>query len=202
MKLYDYLPSGNSYKVRLLLSYLGRAYIHVPIDIHKAETHTSEFLAKNPAGQIPMLELDDGRILAESNAIILYLGEGSPLISADKFDRAKMYQWMFFEQYKHEPAIAVARYIRHYAMDNRADELPKLMERGKAVLAIMERYLSERDWFAGDARSLADVALYAYTHVAHEGGFDMAPYPNIQTWLERFSDHPNHILITDQPSSG
>ena len=202
MKLYDYLPSGNSYKVRLLLSYLEREYTHVPINILKAETQTTDFLAKNPAGQIPMLELDDGRTLAESNAIILYLGEGSSLIPADKFDRAKMYQWMFFEQYKHEPAIAVARYIRHYAMDSRADQLPNLMERGNAVLAIMDTHLSGRDWFAGDTRSLADIALYAYTHVADEGGFDLGNYPNIQSWLGRVTDHKRHILITDQPSSG
>jgi len=202
MKLYDYLPSGNSYKVRLLLSYLEREYTHVPINILKAETQTTDFLAKNPAGQIPMLELDDGRTLAESNAIILYLGEGSSLIPADKFDRAKMYQWMFFEQYKHEPAIAVARYIRHYAMDSRADQLPNLMERGNAVLAIMEKHLTGRDWFAGDTRSLADIALYAYTHVADEGGFDLGNYPNIQSWLGRVTDHKRHILITDQPSSG
>jgi len=202
MKLYDYLPSGNSYKVRLLLSYLEREYTHVPINILKAETQTADFLAKNPAGQIPMLELDDGRTLAESNAIILYLGEGSPLIPADKFDRAKMYQWMFFEQYKHEPAIAVARYIRHYAMDSRADQLPNLMERGNAVLAIMEKHLTGRDWFAGDTHSLADIALYAYTHVADEGGFDLGNYPNIQSWLGRVTDHERHILITDQPSSG
>ena len=202
MKLYDYLPSGNSYKVRLLLSYLGRSYQHVPIDIHKAETHRPDFLAKNPAGQIPLLELDDGRVIAESNAILLYLAEGSALIPTESFDRAKMYQWMFFEQYKHEPAIAVARFIRHYAMDTREGDLPNLMTRGNAVLAIMDGHLEGRDWFACGSRSLADVALYAYTHVADEGGFDLAAYPNIESWLERFADHSKHIQITDQPSSG
>ena len=201
MKLYDYLPSGNSYKVRLLLSYLGRSYEYLPIDIHKRETHTPAFLAKSPAGQIPMLELDDGRILAESNAILLYLAEGSVLIPTDKFDRAKMYQWMFFEQYKHEPAIAVARFIRHYAMESRSEDLPNLMTRGNAVLAIMDRHLNDREWFAGDAQSLADVALYAYTHVADEGGFELSAYPNIKSWLERFADHPKHILITDIPKT-
>lgn len=202
MKLYDYLPSGNSYKVRLLMSYLGQTYQHVPIDIHKAETHTADFLAKNPAGQIPLLELDDGRVIAESNAILLYLGEGSPFVPDDKFDRAKMYQWMFFEQYKHEPAIAVARFIRHYAMESRAEDLPNLMTRGNAVLAIMDRHLKDREWFACDAQSLADIALYAYTHVADEGGFELSAYPNIQKWLLRFAQHERHILITDQPSSG
>ena len=202
MKLYDYLPSGNSYKVRLLMSYLERGYTHVPIDIHKDETHTADFLAKNPAGQIPLLELDDGRVIAESNAILLYLGEGSSFVPDDKFDRAKMYQWMFFEQYKHEPAIAVARFIRHYAIESRAEDLPNLMTRGNAVLAIMDRHLNDREWFAGDAQSLADVALYAYTHVAGEGGFELSAYPNIQKWLLRFVQHERHILITDQPSSG
>ncbi len=202
MKLYDYLPSGNSYKVRLLMSYLERDYTHVPIDIHKDETHTADFLAKNPAGQIPLLELDDGRVIAESNAILLYLGEGSSFVPDDKFDRAKMYQWMFFEQYKHEPAIAVARFIRHYAMESRAEDLPNLVTRGNAVLAIMDRHLNDREWFAGDAQSLADIALYAYTHVADEGGFELSAYPNIQKWLLRFVQHERHILITDQPSSG
>ena len=202
MKLYDYLPSGNSYKVRLLMSYLRQTYQHVPIDIHKSETHTVDFLAKNPAGQIPLLELDDGRVIAESNAILLYLGEGSSFVPDDKFDRAKMYQWMFFEQYKHEPAIAVARFIRHYAMESRAEDLPNLMTRGNAVLAIMDRHLNDREWFAGDAQSLADVALYAYTHVAGEGGFELSAYPNIQKWILRFAQHERHILITDQPSSG
>ena len=199
MKLYDYLPSGNSYKVRWVLSYLGRAYTHVPIDIHKGETQSPEFLAKNPAGQIPLLELDDGRVLAESNAIMSFLAADTNLIPKDSFARAKMYQWMFWEQYRHEPAIAVARFIQHYAMDRRADDLPALMTKGKAALAVMEDHLSNNDWFVGGARSLADVALYAYTHVAGEGGFNLSDYPAVSEWLDRFACHATHKKITDVP---
>lgn len=200
MKLYDYLPSGNSYKIRLVLSYLGQDYTHVPIDIHKGETHTPDFRAKNPAGQIPLLELSDGRLLAESNAIMSYLAEGTGLIPQDTFDRAKMFQWMFWEQYRHEPAIAVARFIHHYAMDNRAEELPNLHIKGAAALEVMNDHLKDRDWFVGSQRSLADIALYAYTHVAGEGGFELANYPNVENWLTRFADHGQHILISDKPN--
>ncbi|RKQ69529.1 glutathione S-transferase [Litorimonas taeanensis] len=199
MKLYDYLPSGNSYKVRWLLSYLGLSYTHIPIDIHKRETHTPEFLNKNPAGQIPLLELEDGRLLAESNAILTFLAEGSDLIPDDAFERAKMMQWMFWEQYRHEPAIAVARFIRNYAMDSRSDELPALMTKGEAVLNIMDDHLSERDWFVGTSRSLADIALYAYTHVADEAGFDLSQFSSIKAWLARFEAINVHICMGDIP---
>lgn len=199
MKLYDYLPSGNSYKVRLVLSYLEQAYTHIPIDIHKGETLTSAFKAKNPAGQIPLLELEDGRLLAESNAIISYLAEGTNLIPLDSFDRAKMFQWMFWEQYRHEPSIAVARFIHHYAMETRADDLPVLWVKGNAALTVMNEHLEARDWFVGSQRSLADIALYAYTHVAREGGFELSNYPNIENWIARFTKHKRHILITDDP---
>lgn len=199
MKLYDYLPSGNSYKVRLVMSYLGLTYTHVPIDIHKGETLTPDYLAKNPAGQIPLLELDDGRLLAESNAIMHYLAEGSVLIPDEPFEKAKMLQWMFWEQYRHEPSIAVARFIRMYAMDTRANDLPALMEKGAKALGVMNEHLSTRDWFVGERRSLADIALYAYTHVAEEGGFRLSDYPNIEAWLSRNANDLNHILITDAP---
>lgn len=199
MKLYDYLPSGNSYKVRLVMSYLGLTYTHVPIDIHKGETLTPDYLAKNPAGQIPLLELDDGRLLPESNAIMHYLAEGSVLIPDEPFEKAKMLQWMFWEQYCHEPSIAVARFIRMYAMDTRANDLPALMEKGAKALGVMNEHLSTRDWFVGERRSLADIALYAYTHVAEEGGFRLSDYPNIEAWLSRNANDLNHILITDAP---
>lgn len=200
MKLYDYLPSGNSYKVRLVLSYLGQSYTHIPINIHKGETLTAEYREKNPAGQIPLLELDDGRFLAESNAITAFLAEGTDLIPQDSFDRGKMFQWMFWEQYRHEPAIAVARFIRHYAMDSRADELPNLLSKGAAALTVMNDHLQDKAWFAGAERSLADIALYAYTHVANEGGFDLSNYPNIENWLARLAAHERHISITDTPA--
>lgn len=199
MKLYDYLPSGNSYKVRLILSYLGLSYTHVPIDIIKGESREAAFLAKNPAGQIPFLELADGRTIAESNAILYFLAEGTPYWPKNVYDQAKVMQWMFFEQYKHEPSIAVARYIHHYAMDSREPELATLMPKGYAALDVMEQHLAENLWFVGGGRSAADITLYAYTHVAGEGGFDLSKYPNIMAWLDRFSDHPKHIRITDQP---
>ena len=204
MKLYDYLPSGNSYKVRLMMAYLGLTYEHVGLDIIKGETQTDGFKAVNPVGQIPLLELSDGRRIAESNAIMYFLGEGTPYWPKNAFDQAKCLQWMFFEQYKHEPAIAVARFIHHYAMEQRQSELPALTKRGYLALDIMEDHLADNLWFvscdSGDGRTLADVALYAYTHVAGEGGFDLSRYPNVTAWLERFSDHPKHIRITDVPS--
>lgn len=200
MKLYDYLPSGNSYKIRLLLSYLRIGYTHMPIDIHAGETLTPEFLARNPAGQIPLLELGDGRTLAESNAILMFLAEDTPYVPVNAFDRAKALQWMFWEQYRHEPAIAVARFIRNYAPD-RSAELPRLMERGGAALVVMNDHLRTSPWFVGAGPSVADIALYAYTHVAGEGGFDLSDYPHVAAWCARMAEHPRHILITDTPSS-
>lgn len=200
MKLYDYLPSGNSYKVRLLLSYLNIDYTHIPVNIVKGESQTAAYKAINPAGQIPLLELDDGRRIAESNAILYFLAEGTPYWPASIFDQSKALQWMFFEQYKHEPSIAVARYIRHYAMDEREAELTALMPKGHAALSVMEAHLKDHHWFSGAGPTIADIALYAYTHVAGEGGFDLKEYPNILGWLSRFVEHPKHILITDEPA--
>ena len=199
MKLYDYLPSGNSYKVRLLLSYLGIGYTHVPIDIIKGETQTPEYLAINPAGQIPLLQLEDGRTLAESNAILTFLSEDTPYLPVNHFDRAKVLQWMFWEQYRHEPSIAVARYIAHYAPEREGD-LPALREKGNAALAVMETHLEARAFFVGNGPSIADISLYAYTHVAGEAGFDLSDYPNVSAWCARMVEHPKHILITDIPS--
>ncbi len=200
MKLYDYLPSGNSYKVRLLLSYLGVPYTHVPINIITGDSQTQAYKALNPAGQIPLLELSDGRRIAESNAILFFLAEGTPYWPSNVFDQAKALQWMFFEQYKHEPFIAVARYIHRYAMERREGELENLMPKGYAALDIMESHLADYLWFVGSGPTIADIALYAYTHVASEGGFDLTQYPNILAWLDRVSDHPRHIRITDEPT--
>ena len=205
MKLYDYLPSGNSYKVRLVCAKLGLPYTHVPVNILEGESRTPEFLAMNPAGQIPLLVLDDGRTLAESNAIIQYLASipegGTDLVPADDYDRAKMQQWMFWEQYRHEPAIAVARFINHYYSVERASELPSLLEKGEAALEVMEGHLARHDWFVGDSCTLADVSLYAYTHVADEGGFDLAQFPYVQAWLARFSAQDDHIGMDWVPES-
>ena len=200
MKLYDYLPSGNSYKIRLLLSYLGIPYTHVPIDIIKGETQTPAFLAMNPAGQIPLLQLGDGRTLAESNAILTFLAEDTPYLPVNHFDRAKALQWMFWEQYRHEPAIAVARFITIYAPE-RAAELPILREKGNAALSVMEGHLDGRSFFVGNRPSLADIALYAYTHVAGEAEFALSDYPHVSAWCARMAEHPKHILITDVPVS-
>jgi len=199
MKLYDYLPSGNSYKVRLMLSYLGMSYDHIRLDIHKGETQSEDYKAKNPVGQIPLLELADGRRIAESNAILFFLAQDTPYWPLNHFDRAKVLQWMFFEQYKHEPSIAVARFIRMYAMDAREGELEKLMSKGNDALAIMDQHLAGQSWFVGSGPTIADIALYAYTHVAADGGFNLSSYPNVLAWMDRFSDHPKHILITDTP---
>jgi len=199
MKLYDYLPSGNSYKIRLLLSYLGIPYTHVPIDIIKGETQTPEYLAMNPAGQIPLLQLGDGRTLAESNAILTFLAEDTPYLPVNHFDRAKALQWMFWEQYRHEPAIAVARFICHYKPE-REGELPVLREKGRAALSVMNAHLDGRSFFVGTGPSVADISLYAYTHVASEAGFDLADYPHVSAWCARMAEHPKHILITDVPA--
>ncbi|MEM7729809.1 MAG: glutathione S-transferase family protein [Pseudomonadota bacterium] len=200
MRLYDYLPSGNSYKVRWVAQQLGIGYDHVPVDIHAGDTRTEEFLAMNPAGQIPFLVLDDGRPLAESNAIIRYLADGSDLVPPDPYDHARMLQWQFWEQYRHEPAIAVARFICNYAPDSRANELAALMPKGEAALAVMDGHLAQHDWFVGKRCSLADVSLYAYTHVAGEGGFDLDDYPAVQEWLARFAARDGHIPITQLPN--
>ena len=200
MQLYDYLPSGNSYKVRWVAAQRGMKYEHIDVDIHSGDTQTEAFLALNPAGQIPLLVLDHGRTLAESNAIIRFLADGSDLVPRDPFEHAKMLQWQFWEQYRHEPAIAVARFICNYAKDTRSGELASLMPKGHAALAVMNAHLADRDWFVGDHCSLADVSLYAYTHVAEEGGFDLLQYPAVQTWLLRFASQPTHLKITDHPN--
>lgn len=200
MKLYDYLPSGNSYKVRWVAAQLGLNYTHIDVDIHAGDTHTPDFLALNPAGQIPLLVLDDGRTLAESNAIIRYLADGSSLIPSDPYDHAKMLQWQFWEQYRHEPAIAVARFICNYVRESRGHELETLVPKGKSALSVMNAHLKDRDWFVGDRCSLADISLYAYTHVAEEGGFNLTDYPAVQSWLARFASQDRHILITDHPN--
>ena len=197
MRLYDNAGSGNAYKVRLLLAQLGKRYERVEMDIDAGATRTPEFLARNPNGRIPLLELDDGRRLAESNAILCFLADGTPFLPADAWSRAEALQWMFFEQYSHEPFIAVSRYIlTHLPPDSpRRAELPGLAPRGQAALAVMDGHLAARPWFAGEGYSVADIALYAYTHVAGEGGFDLAPYASVREWLARCRAQPGHVPI-------
>ncbi len=197
-KLYDSLISGNGYKIRLLLALLGEEYERIEMDLDAGATRTSEFLAKNSNGRIPLLELEDGTHLAESNAIQFYLAEGTPLLPGDRLERARVLQWMFFEQYSHEPYIAVLRFWVHTGAAERMDEavLQEKREKGHAALAVMESHLAERDFFVADAYSIADIALYAYTHVADEGGFDLAPYSALRAWIERVRAQPRHISIT------
>ena len=193
LRLYDYQLSGNGYKVRLLLRQLGIPFERVEVDIVRGETRTPEFLAINPNGRIPVLELDDGRRLAESNAILFYLAEGTPLLPEERFAREQVLQWMFFEQYSHEPYIAVARRLRH--MEGRPVPA-ELVERGRQALDVMERHLAGRRFFVGECYTIADIALYAYTHVADEGGFDLADRPVVRAWLARVAAEPGHVPIT------
>ena len=197
-KLYDFLDSGNGYKVRLLLTLQGHAFERIEVDIDHGASRTPEFLKKNPNGRIPVLELDDGTCLAESNAILWYLADGTPFLPEGPVDRARVLQWMFFEQYSHEPNIAVSRHWLHKG-ELTADKRKMLetkAEQGLAALAVMQGRLKDHDFLAGDAYSIADISLYAYTHVAHEGGFDLEPYPAIRAWLERIAGQPGHIPIT------
>ena len=201
LRLYDNHLSGNGYKPRLLLAHLGRTYERIEVDILKGETRTPEFLARNPNGRIPVLELEDGTCIAESNAILFYLAEGSPFLPSGRLDRALTLQWMFFEQYSHEPCIAVARHwIQHVEMtEAQWAQLPDRQEGGRAALAVMERHLGGSDWFGGEAMGIADFALYAYTHVAHEGGFDLADYPAVGAWLARVAEQPGHVPMSPAP---
>ncbi len=197
LKLYDYLESGNSYKVRLLLHQLERPFERIELDILDGQTRTPRYLAKNPNGRIPLLELEDGRVLAESNAIQFFLAEGTALLPKEPLDRARVLQWMFFEQYSHEPYIAVVRFWMHVGMTaEQTAEAPARREGGYQALAVMEEHLQTRSFFVAEHYSIADIALYAYTHVAHEGDFDLAPYPGVRAWLERVQAQPRHISIT------
>ena len=198
IRLCDYLPSGNGYKVRLLLNQLGIEYERVELDIVKGETRTPEFTAKFPNGRIPAVEFDDGRRLFESNAIMSYFAYGTPFLSGDRFERARTFQWLFFEQYSHEPYIAVMRFLKIHpdVADPRRSMTEMIMQRGYDALGVMEGHLKSREWFVGGRYSIADIALYAYTHVADEGGFDLSRYPAIRAWLARVKSQPRHIPIT------
>lgn len=199
LRLYDSLCSGNGYKCRLMLHKLGIPYQRVELDIDRAETRTPAFLARNPNGRIPALELENGTVLPESNAIIWYLAERSRYLPDDRLERAQALQWMFFEQYSHEPNVATVRYwITHHVemTPERTLALPTKRKLGYDALGVMEGHLSGRRFFVGDGLTVADVALYAYTHVAHEGGFDLSDYPNVRAWLSRVAAETPHIPIT------
>ncbi|GGX66094.1 glutathione S-transferase family protein [Saccharospirillum salsuginis] len=200
MILHDYLPSGNGYKVRLLLNRLEQPYDYRHYDIVQGATRTPEFRRMNPAGKIPVLELDDGRFLSESNAILFYLSQGTDYWPQSRWEQAQVLKWMNFEQYSHEPNIAAPRFwLTHLGLnEERRTQLAGKQAQGRAALAVMEDRLAEHDWFVADRCTIADIALYAYTHVADEGGFEMNDYPNIGRWMHRFATQPNHSVITDE----
>jgi glutathione S-transferase len=202
--LYSMQRSGNSYKVRLVLAQLGIEYRLVEVDILQGESHTPEFLTMNPNGQVPLLEVAPGRYLAESNAILWYLASDSPLAPQDRIDRAEAMQWMFFEQHSLEPNLGAAyfwlglvkggRELQRHAFED-------WMEEGYRSLRVMENHLERNDYFAAGRYTIADIALYAYTHLAHLADYDLSPFPAIQRWLDRVASEPRHIAMDWQPSA-
>ena len=197
LKVYGDYNSGNCYKIKLMLHLLGLEYEWQSVDILNGETETPAFLAKNPNGKVPVLELEDGTCLWESNAILNYLADGSEFLPTEPRLRTQVLQWQFFEQYSHEPYVAVARFIQFYLglPQERLEEYRKLQKRGYKALDVMEQQLARTPYLVGEHSSIADVTLYAYTHVAHQGGFDLAGYPSIQAWLQRVASHPRHVTM-------
>jgi glutathione S-transferase len=198
LRLYDFQESGNGFKVRLLLSHLGTPVERIEMNILEGETRTPEFLARNPNGRIPLLEFEDGRRLAESNAILYFLAQGTEYWPEDPFLRAQVLQWMCFEQYSHEPYIAVLRFWTFAGqLDDYADEIPGRRKRGNDALDVMEEHLRESRFLVAARYSIADIAPYAYTHVAHEGGFDLSSRPHVGAWIDRVADRPGMLGIED-----
>ncbi|MEH2084161.1 MAG: glutathione S-transferase family protein [Nostoc sp.] len=198
LHLYDFLPSGHGYKIRLLLTQLGMPFERIELNILKGETRTPEFLSKNPNGKIPVLEIEPGKYLAESNAILVYLSEGTEFLPYDRFLRAQVLQWLCFEQCSHEPFIATSRFW--ISILGKAEEYSEAIKQkrkpGYAALNLMDKHLTSQDFFVGEHYTIADIALFAYTHVADEGGFDLTQYPAIQAWIERVKTQPRYISIT------
>jgi glutathione S-transferase len=197
LTLYDDPISGNGYKARLILRLTSHQFRVVTLDIVKGETRTPDFLAVNPNGKIPAIVFEDGRSLAESNAILFHFDEGTEYFPTDPFARAQVVQWLFWEQYSHEPNIATSRFLRQHRemTDDVKATLDAKREPGETALALMEAHLGPRNFFVADAFSIADIALYAYTHVAHEGGFDLAPYPAIRQWIDRIEVVPGFVRM-------
>lgn len=198
-RLYQMTPSGNCYKIRLLLTQLEIPFEKIEIDILKKESRTAEFLRKNPNGRVPLLETSDGQFLSESNAIMFYLSQGSEFFPTDKWQQAKVMQWLFFEQYSHEPYIATSRYW--ISILGKADEYREAInqkkEPGYAALGVMEKHLENNRFFVGDRYTIADIGLFAYTHVAPEGGFDLKQFPAIQAWIERVMERSRYITMKE-----
>ena len=202
--LYGMTDSGNCYKPRLLMAKLGLAFTNVEVSSHTGDTRKPDYVAKNPNAMVPLLELDDGRRIAESNAILLYLGEGTRFLPSDRYERALAYQWLFFEQYSHEPYIGVRKALLTFperAGDATPERLALTLERGNKALGVMNRRLEESPFFAGAAFSVADIALYAYTHTAEQGGFQIDAYPAVASWLKRVEADPGHVPIEWLPAA-
>ncbi|TIH06845.1 glutathione S-transferase family protein [Pseudomonas leptonychotis] len=199
LKVYGDYRSGNCYKIKLMLHLLDLPYEWIAVDILKGETQSEAFLAKNPNGKIPVLELEDGTCLWESNAILNFLADGSSFLPTEPRLRTQVLQWQFFEQYSHEPYVAVARFIQLYQglPEARQAEYQECHVRGHKALKVMEKQLQRTSYLVGEDFSIADIALYAYTHVADEGGFDLSPYPAIRDWLARVASHPRYVGMLD-----
>jgi glutathione S-transferase len=195
VKVYGDVYSGNCFKVKLLLSHLALPHEWVHVDILKKETRTPEFLAKNPNGKIPLIEIEPGTFLSESSAILAYLAEGTSFLPKDRLERARVFQWMSFEQYSHEPYIATARFIiRYLGRPSRLEEsLQQKMAPGYQALDVMEQHLTSRAFFVAERYTIADIALYAYTHVAQEGGFDLSKYSGIASWMVRVQSQTGYV---------
>lgn len=195
--LYGMTGSGNCYKPALLMTQLGIPFKWQEVEMLKGAHRTPQFLARNPNGKVPVMELPDGRHLAESNAMLCYLAEGSPLLPSDRFERAQVLQWLFFEQYSHEPYIATVRFWVRYLgkRDEWRDKIRETMKRGYAALGVMEQQLRKTSFIAGNDYTIADVALYAYTHVAHQGGYRLDDYPMVQAWLQRVERQPRFVRM-------
>jgi glutathione S-transferase len=198
-KLYDFLPSGNGYKVRLLLTQLQIPFERIELNILKRETRTAEFLAKNPNGKIPVLEIETNQFISESNAILYYLSQETKYFPLDRYQQTQVMQWLFFEQYSHEPNIATPRFwiTELKQADKYQKEIEQKRKLGYVALKIMEQHLNIHDFFVADKYTIADIGLYAYTHVAKEGGFDLTKFTAINSWFKRIESQPRYIKITD-----
>ncbi|GGE18992.1 glutathione S-transferase [Aureimonas endophytica] len=204
LTIYGRHDSGNCYKPRLLLALLDRPFRHVEVDSEAGETRAPGFLAKNPNGKIPLIEFEDGRFLAESNAMLVHLGEATPFVPANAFARAKMFEWLFFEQYSHEPFVAVRRALLVYpgrAAQATPERLEATLKGGETAFAVMDRQLKDTPFLAGETPSLADLALFAYSHVADEGGFDLAKFPDVSAWLRRVAALPGFRPMSWLPAA-
>jgi len=203
LTLFGNLESGNVYKVRLILALTGVKHRRVEVNQVKGDPRSPAYRAMAPIGKVPAVKFDDGRVMMESGALLFYFAQGSKYWPKETWDQTVALQWMFFEQYSHEPAIAVNRYLMHYAPpgDPRRNQIALNAEKGNFALSVMERHLTAHDWFCPAGYSIADMALYAYTHVADEGGFDLSPYPKIGGWMARLASQPGHVAMMTETSA-